>query len=429
MRYSKKQIIIVSLALSYVILGLVPCRIQAEDWSTFRHDNRRSGITSEQPSLPLEPYWEVISETPKTAWSGPAKWDSYADIVNLKSMRNFDPVYYTTSANGYVFYGSSVDDAVHCLDLGTGQEVWVFHTDGPVRLPPTYVNGTLLFGSDDGYVYCLDAISAEVLWKLQAAESPRNIPNNGKLISMWPCRTGVLVQDDIAYFAASLLPWKETYLCGVDVETGDIQGTGCFKKVYSTMTAQGPLLASQDNLYVSQGRQAPLVFRRHDGQRLKTLGKSGFGGVFGLLTEDSVFVHGHGQKRDSGGELRFFSGSSQDLLVTFPRATTIVIHEEMIYLHHDTQLQAFPKDVYLQQKRVSDVKWKVNCACSLSLILAGDTLFAGGKDEVIGYDRRTGQQVWKASVSGRAYGLTLSQGCLLVSTDLGRIVCFGPGSK
>ena len=36
----------------------------------------------------------------------------------------------------------------------------------------------------------------------------------------WPIRTGVTVMGDTAYFAASLLPWKESYLCAVDALTG-----------------------------------------------------------------------------------------------------------------------------------------------------------------------------------------------------------------
>ena len=32
----------------------------------------------------------------------------------------------------------------------------------------------------------------------------------------------MLVSDGTAYFAASLLPWKPTYLCAVDAATGEL---------------------------------------------------------------------------------------------------------------------------------------------------------------------------------------------------------------
>ena len=159
MRYAIRQYLGLSLICTCV-MGMSLSQVQAEDWPTFQHDNRRSGVTGEHLPATLIRHWQVSADVPKTAWSGPAKWDSFANKVNLKPMRNFDPVFYTTVAQGRVFYASSVDDAVHCLDVDTGRETWVFFTGAPVRLPPTYYEGTVLFGSDDGHVYCVEALRA-----------------------------------------------------------------------------------------------------------------------------------------------------------------------------------------------------------------------------------------------------------------------------
>ena len=70
-------------------------------------------------------------------------------------MRNFDPCHYTTLADGKVYFGSSADDAAHCLDAATGKPVWSHFTNAPVRLPPTLADGLAWFGSDDGHVYCV----------------------------------------------------------------------------------------------------------------------------------------------------------------------------------------------------------------------------------------------------------------------------------
>ncbi len=470
-----KNVIRLALCLS-LYCSLLP--VWAEDWPTYQHDNHRSGVTEESLTLPLSPRWEVTTDLPRTAWAGPAKWDSFANTINLKSMRNFDPVFYTTVVGDRMFYGSSVDDAVHCLDVTSGKEQWAFFTEGPVRLPPTYHAGHLLFTSDDGYAYCVDAASATELWKVRCGGSDRKVPNNGKLISLWPGRTGVLVADGIAYFSASLFPWKTSYLCAADVKTGSLQGPGLFKREHTQMTLQGPMLASSEHLYVSQGRQTPLVFRRQDGDVVRSLGSSGFGGIFGLLTDDATFVHGQGQNHRALGSLRFFKDQKQGPLFTYPRATSMVIHGNAIYLYVDGQLQALQRDRYIQlqsektelEKKIKGLKdrlkklkpdqagnqaddlkqaiqdataalarinqqvpsayrWKVSSHCALSLILAGDTLYAGGKNQVVTYDIKTGQEQWTSSVTGQAYGLTVSNGCLIVSTDLGKITCFGQGSR
>ncbi|MBP7050961.1 MAG: PQQ-binding-like beta-propeller repeat protein [Phycisphaerae bacterium] len=455
------------------LLAIASPAARAEDWPTYQHDNRRSGVTGEQLQLPLQKAWEYVpNDYPRTAWSGPAKWDSYAGLINLKSMRDFDPVFYVTVAQGGVFFGSSIDNAVHGLDAASGREKWVVFTNGPVRLPPSFHDGKLYFGCDDGCVYCVRCDSGQIVWRHEVSPGGAQIPLDGRLTSLWPCRTGVLVQDARVYFAASLLPWQKTYLCALDAQTGASDGPGLYRKQYEQMTAQGPMLASAARLYLSQGRQIPLVFDRASGNKVQSLGGSGFGGVFGLLTEDSIFVHGHGQNHRADGELRFFGGDKNDLLVTFPGATSIVIHSGIVYLHADGWLQAFDRDSYvglqtevntrkgriqqlqeqkkklpsdagelprrqfdaeianaqaeisaLEEKLPACFVWRTASDCPLTLILAGDTLFAGGEGRVTAYEAATGEETWTASVEGRAYGLAAAGGSLFVSTDLGRIIC------
>jgi hypothetical protein len=455
------------------LLRVLSPALKAEDWPTYQHDNRRSAVTGERLALPLQKAWEyVANEYPQPAWAGAAKWDSYAGISNLRSMRDFDPVFHITAAQGCVFFGSSADDAVHCLDIVTGREKWVYFTDGPVRLPPSFNAGKLYFGSDDGCIYCIRSESGELVWWYEVSPGAAKAPADGKLISLSPCRTGAIVQNGKVYFAASMLPWQKTYLCALNAESGTLGGPGLYKKEYQNMTAEGPMLASATRLYVPQGRQTPLVFDAAGGSTVQTVGSSGFGGVFGLLTEDSMFVHGHGQNHRSDGELRFFGAEKADLIVTFPRASSIVIHDGVVYLHADGQLQAFDRVRYLDlqtqinalqariqqlqeqkkklpadaesQRRQFDAEiaaaqaeiptlqaklpdcflWRVANDCPLSLILAGDTLFAGGDGKVAAYETAAGGQIWSAPVEGRAHGLAAANGSLLVSTDLGRIICF-----
>ena len=239
----------------FALLLVTALNLQAEDWPTYRHDNRRSGVSAEQLPAQLKETWTYKSPAPpQTAWSGPAKWDAFSGNKDLQSMRNFDPAFFVTTSGQYVYFGSSVDNGVHCIDARTGKEKWVFFTDSAVRFPPTAANGKLYFGSDDGFAYCIDAKTADEIWRHRPLVDKRHTPSNGKLISLWPCRTGVLVQGQRAYFAASMLPWEESYLCAVDAMTGRPEGTGCFEARQTQVTLQGALLASSDSLYVPQGK-------------------------------------------------------------------------------------------------------------------------------------------------------------------------------
>ena len=446
----------------------------AADWPTYRCDNRRSGITPESIQLPLIPAWTCASPTPpQMAWTGPAKWDSYANIRRLEAMRNFDPAFFVIAVNDSVFFGSSVDDAVHCLHAGTGEEKWAFYTDAPVRLPPSWHNGKVYFGSDDGYAYCVDAAQGGLVWKRKPAERETLLLNNGKLISQWPCRTGVLVQDETAYFGASLLPWEKSYLCALDVQTGADQGPGRYSVALEHLTMQGAILATANRLYLPQGRQRPEMFERANGHPIGGFGDSGQGGVFAVLTRTGEFVHGQGQNHGAEGELRGFDANSRDYLVTFPKATRIVVTEEVAYLDTPTELAGFARGRYLElakrraqlqarqktiqeqfqklgnqanspegEKLKEELKpigneldsmpanmaacylWKTKADYPHDLILAGTTLFAGGDNRVAAFDTVDGKERWSARVTGRAHGLAVANGRLFVSTDRGVIHCF-----
>ncbi len=447
----------------------------SEDWSTYRHDNRRSAITSESVKFPLKELWTYSSSIPpQTAWSGPAKWDSYANLINLKSMRDFDPVYYTIVVENRVFWGSSVDDAVHCARLSDGKEQWAYCTDGPVRVAPSWYEGKVYFGSDDGYAYCVNADNGKLVWSYKPSPESKKIPSDGKLISPWPCRTGAFVQNGIVYFAASLLPWEDSYLCAVDAKTGSDQGEGLYKIKHAQSAMQSAILASEKNLYLSHGRQQPQVYDIGSGRKVGVIGDSGDGGSYAILTEDDILIHGRGQNHDTDGELRGFNAQTKDHLATFPNANCMVIQKEIAYLHSNGKLTAFDraKNMLLQSnklklqsdeerytkefKKLKDPKgdteagkklletisavqvqikainqqlpstfnWKIDVPFFHSMILADDALILGGENLVAAYNISNGEQLWSAAVEGNVHGLTYANGHLVVSTDLGKIVCF-----
>ncbi len=388
------------------------------DWPSYRGDNRRSGRAL--IGVPLEglaPRWvHRARQRPRPAWNGQARWDAYRSLPGLRSMRDYDSAFHVAVAGGRVYFGSSADDSVTCLDAATGKARWTFTTDGPVRAAPTIAGGRLYVGSDDGYVYCLDADDGKPVWTFSPATEVRPLINDGRVISRWPCRTGVVVEGGVAYFGNSLLPWRRSFLCAVDAATGKAVGQGRYVRSFKGLTFEGTMLAAGDRLVATQGRAAPAIFSRRDGRPAARVKKGG-GGCFAVLTGDSELLHGPGNKT---GWVSLTDLDSGEQLASYKGGNAMVVSGDAAFILTDDALTAIGR-------RTAATLWRVKCRYRFALILAGKTLFAGGRDEVAAFDVGTGRRLWAGKVNGDAHGLAAAGGALFVSTTEGEITCFRPG--
>jgi outer membrane protein assembly factor BamB len=403
--------------------------------------------------------WKRLSETrPQTAWSAPAKWDAWAANTGLQSLRNFDPAFFVTGQNGKVYFSSSIDNAVHCLDLKTGKEDWLFFTNAPVRFPPTISQNKLYFGSDDGFVYCIN-LKGELLWKYAAVNNGRTIPSNGKFISMWPCRTGVIVENGKAYFANSLVPWETSYICCVNAE----DGSEIYKTEYSKATLEGAILSASDQLIIPQGRASALLFKQNTGQRNGSLGNAG--STFLLVSEDDMLISGPRNQKNKNDVVLMTNTKSKTNMVTLDGTDRMIIDKEKAFYHKNGQLHCInrinyskhtmQRDKLIKEKNSFTAKkrkptaedlvrtkeidkelvvinkniqsttlWKVDAETPISWIKAGDSLIGGSDNAVLIMDAHNGKLKQKLQVNGRAYGLAIIDQSLVVSTDAGHIYCF-----
>jgi outer membrane protein assembly factor BamB len=438
--------------------------LQAADWPTYGGDYARSQVSPDPlPERPVESWKWTSEHPPQPAWQGEAKWDGWNKVYDLKPRQGFDRAFHAVIAGDRVYFGSSADDQVRCLDSATGKEQWTFYTEGPVRLAPTLHEGRAYFGSDDGCVYCVDARSGKEVWKARATPTDRRIPGNGRIISAWPVRTSVVVQDGVVYTTAGMFPAEGVHLVALDAKTGAEK----WRRVQNDLPAQGYLLASKTRLYVPAGRNNPAVCDVQDGKRLRVV--EGAGGTYALLTGD-LLVFGPGKT----GQLGAVEEGAGDQLATF-QGNHIVVTAQRSYLHSDTEVTALDRARYLELARErrrltteqaalakklkqagkkgagdaspDDIKarltelgrrideattaldrcqlWKVPSAWPHSLLLAGDTLVLGGRNEVAGLRVADGSVAWRLPVDGIAHGLAAAQGALYVSTDKGAIHRFG----
>ena len=448
----------------------------------YRHDSSRRAVGPDAPQAPLFLHWRFQpTHAPRPAWYKPAE-----DRPRMHA----DSAYHTTVAGGMVFWGSSVDNKIYALDAKTGEVRWTSYTGGPVRYAPNYAGGRLYAGSDDGHVYCLDAGSGDILWTHRAGPTDEKILGNGRMISIWPVRTSVLVDDGVVYFAAGVFPYEGIILraldaaSGAEIWTNDTIGDSAHELSYGGMSPQGYLLASSDVLYVPSGRAMPATFDRKTGAFRNYLSSGGkVGGTWALLDRDELIsgVDRSGKPakvafdeqtgRRKGDVYAWFPGL--DMVCTadvsyvltetgihainrleYPginksleeaskeqrelglklvrlRKDLMGVDEETRAKIQGTMDEALNRIDVLQdeQKRLkmSICKWQHPIESYHAIIQAGSQIIAGGEGRVTGIDIATGKRLWAGAVDGVAIGLAATADGVFVSTDRGTIYCFAAG--
>lgn len=423
-------------------VALIGMAALAEDWPTYMHDAARSGVSGEALKLPLTHLWTYSPPAaPVPAW--PAPQVGWGELPKL----DFDAATHVVLAGDGAFFGSPVDNGVHALDAETGQRRWTFFTDGPVRLAPTVAGGHVFAGSDDGRVYCLQAADGRLVWRVQPIAGDTRILGAGRLMSLWPVRTGVLVEDGVAYCGAGIFPARQTAVVALDARDGSLlwRTSEAPKGSYMLLAPQGYLLASASQLYVPCGRAAPLAYARADGavrpapdRSYAIVGAKGVvSGGYGVLADGLFWVgsqnvlHGYTPEGQHAAVLR----ETRQLVAAGARLFTlqgqpppgprpIAPRPNAVTAFDRAAFRAAPGRAGVSKEAV---QWTYARPGLEVLIVAGQHVLAGGAGEVIALDAATGKEVWRAPVDGRVKGLAVANGRLVASTDDGRIHCFGHG--
>lgn len=177
----------------------------SDDWPTFRHDCLRSGSTKLPVPAELDISWRVT-------------------VGGQVS----PPVI----ANGKLFVTSIDQHRVAAFDAVSGKAIWSFTAGGRVDTPPTFYRDIVLFGSADGWVYCLRAVDGQLAWRRRVAPLERLVGAFGQLESAWPVHGSILVKEDTstgsgqaqAYLAAGRSSYLDggIYLYALNPMTGKI---------------------------------------------------------------------------------------------------------------------------------------------------------------------------------------------------------------
>lgn len=426
----------------------LPVGLRGADWPSDRADAARSGYTAEQLPAALSLRWTASeSHPPAPAWP------------SLERMP-YDRAYHLVAAGGRVYYGTSADDKVVARDAATGQILWKTFTDGPVRFAPVVWQNRVFVASDDGLLYCLDAADGRVQWKFRGGPRSELVLGNDRVISRWPARGGPAVADGVVYFGVGIWPSEGIFLHALDAATGkpvwcndssggmEMDQPHGGARAVSGASAQGNLVVAGDALIVPTGRAVPAVFSRTDGTfRYFHLQANRGAGGSETVAFDQFFVNGGTLFAIANGALQQVLGTqakgpSPRITHSYTAGVQLAVHPKWVVCAKEHTLFALDRQQLVVDNEVVDRKgakkttkvlakpaWTVDLpgGPATSLIVAGEWAIAGGPDTVTASDIATGEIRWQADVPGMVYALAVADGRLLVSTDRGRISCFGSG--
>lgn len=419
----------------------------ASDWPSFRHDERRSAVSTDHVTFPLAIAWHrSASRPPQPAFADPVKHPTNFDFAYARDgaepvLVDFDHAFHPVAADGHVFFGSSADDSVRCLSLETGRQKWVYVTNGPVRFAPHVVGDRVFVASDDGFVYCLTAADGKVVWQFQAAPSSRQLVGNGRMISRWPLRTGVLVVDDTAYVTAGMWPAEGVFVYALDAATGDVRWvndtSGTLNQAsnayaISGVAPTGYLLAGKQALVVPTGRSVPATYSREDGRLLASTPPSyqnRRGGPVVCIDRHGSVIFGYPRERMTSRDYSVHYVYRLPNLTQYGtmRADRIVAADRSFVTTNDLVRCYDVNASYTKTK----VDWQHPCPSRSvrCLTLSANALLMGIDNRIVARDRKTGDVVWDhGGLDGYVQSIAVADERLLVATDSGSIYCFATGA-
>jgi len=437
-----------------LLTSLLPTgMLSASDWPMYKKNIYRNSISDEELEFPLKPAWVYkCAQPPAPAWPDPLFKPTpvdFAYFMNLMSpvIIEFDYAPQPIVAGGMVFFNSTADDSVRAIDLRTGRPRWRFTTGGPVRFAPSFWQGKLYVASDDGVLYCLEAASGKVVWRRRMAPEDRRLSGNGRVISRWPLRSGVMVDKGVAYVTAGMWPAEGVFVFALDAATGkelwcNDTSNALNERAHSFgaysitgIAPQGYLLATEDRLAVPNGRSVPAIFNRRTG-KLSYFKQTGYqhriGGPwatidkrYGRLCFGSNGGRLHPSPRRGNFEFMYLKSGGVGAPTRLERVITLGRVNYVV----------FNGKVWRSKGRLGTGGKATKLAWSQpfpygrahSIALTANALLIGGQDSITAYDVDSGKELWHhAGFDGQVRGMAISGGNLLASTSNGRIYRLSP---
>jgi outer membrane protein assembly factor BamB len=401
----------------------------AADWPMYRHDSARSGYTAENLPSQLSLAWRFRSVAPpQRAWPRSLK-------------QRFDECYQPIISEGRVYFGSSADCKLYCLDAASGEVLWTYFTGGPIRFAPVAWQGHVAVASDDGLLHVVDAATGKFLWRHRGGLDASRRLGNERMISKWPARGGPTLLDGVLYYAAGIWPSDGIFVYALDPVTGkELWSNKDSGGIYmpqphgganaaSGISAQGHLAAKGDRLIIPTGRAVPAALHRADGElAFFHLQKNrAIGGTFAALLGDNLFNGGvafDAAEGELAGKVGFLSVA--EMPDGFVSGTASSVRAFRWNVEEKPDRRGKP----IKTQTLQSLWTATGVPAANSLVVAGATAIAGSSQRVTllstakEVDADSSRVLWSSEVSGIAAGLAVADQQLVVSTTTGDIYCF-----
>ena len=129
-------------------------------------------------------YYAVNAKTGKLKWKFKTGGEKKVGAKGLWTMKPADrymddlfdfflssPVIGTDNHDPIVYFGSS-DGNLYALHALSGKKKWAFKTNGLIHTSPALYNGNIYFGSWDTFLYAVDAKTGSLKWKFETGKQP-----------------------------------------------------------------------------------------------------------------------------------------------------------------------------------------------------------------------------------------------------------------
>ncbi|MFN0243577.1 MAG: PQQ-binding-like beta-propeller repeat protein [Planctomycetota bacterium] len=119
--------------------------------------------------------WKLDAASGAKLWTADLHGASVKRDLPHEGVSKYDYLASAATIEESTVYVGSADGKLYALDAATGAEKWKFETKGLVRSTPAIAGGLVVFGSNDGSVYAVNA-RGELAWKHATGDAVTSSP-------------------------------------------------------------------------------------------------------------------------------------------------------------------------------------------------------------------------------------------------------------